>query len=133
MIDERIKKSILNKLQGYVMESDIQDDEYAELEYDNVISEDELEDFYYQGLNQCCNYCYFLEYPKEEIDGQKVMNKRFETGLILWTAGLIWRKYNIRINDNMEESGNVASYGDQLIIDAKEILKPFIYTIVHFW
>lgn len=133
MIDERIKKSILNKLQGYEMVEDIEEEEYVELKYDNVITDDELEDFYYQALNQCCNYCYFLTYPTEEIDGQKVMNKRFETGLILWTAGLIWRKYNIRMNDNIEDSGTVVAYGDQLIIDAKEILNPFIYTIVHIW
>lgn len=132
-VNENIKKSILNKLQGYIMEDDLVDDEYAELEYNNVITESELEDFYNQGLNQCCNYCYFLTYPTETINGIEVMNKRFETGLVLWIAGLIWRKYNIRINDNLEESGNSVSYGDQLIIDAKEQLKPFIYTIVHFW
>jgi hypothetical protein len=134
-ISERLQKSILNKLQGYIT-TDQRDEleNLTEMEYDNVISEDELEDFYAQALSQCCTYCYLVNFPTETIEGTVVMNRQFEQAVILWTAGLIWRKYDIRANDNVEEVGNyVISYGDQLIIDAKKQLEPFIYKSVAFW
>lgn len=139
-ISEEIKKSILNKLQGYITtdERDNPGNELTEIEYDNVLTDEELELFYMQSLSQCCNYCYLVNFPVETIqeNGEDVvvMNRQFETAVILWCAGLIWRKYDIRANDQIEETGSyVVSYGDQLIIDAKKQLQPFIYQLVSFW
>ena len=134
-ISERLQKSILNLLQGYITtEQRDSEEEITEMEYDNVISVEELELFYNQSLSQCYNYCYLVNFPIETIDNEVVMNRQFEQPVILWTAGIIWRKYDIRANDNIEETGNyVISYGDQLIIDAKKQLQPFIYQTVAFW
>ena len=146
-ISENVQKSILNKLQGYIIinPNDNENNEggndndtvLTELEYDNSITLDELENFYMQSLSQCCNYCYLINFPTEVIlvDGVEtvVMDRQFEVAVVLWCAGLIWRKYDIRANDQIEETGNVISYGDQLIIDAKVQLKPFIYQLVKFW
>lgn len=123
-------------LQGYITttQRDDSENEITEMEYDNVITEEELELFYNQSLSQCCNYCYLVNFPTEVVDDEVVMNRQFETAVILWCAGLIWRKYDIRANDQIEETGSyVVSYGDQLIIDAKKQLQPFIYRLVKFW
>lgn len=134
-IEERVQKSILNKLQGYIT-TDMRDSEenITEMEYDNVITPEEIEMFYAQSRSQCCSYCYLVNFPVETIDGNVVMNRQFEEAVILWAAGLIWRKYDIRANDNVEEVGSyVISYGDQLIIDAKKQLEPFQFKSVSFW
>ena len=135
-IEERVQKSILNKLQGYITTSQRDSAEnITEMEYDNAISEEEIEDFYYQSLSQCLSYCYLVNFPTETIENNVViMNRQFENAVILFAAGLIWRKYDIRANDNVEEVGSyVISYGDQLIIDAKKQLEPFIFKSVAFW
>ena len=62
------------------------------------------------------------------------MDNQFQEAVINWCAGLVWRKYDIRANDQVEETGSyVVSYGDQLIIDAKNILQPFVHKSVGFW
>lgn len=134
-VSERIQKAILNNLQGYITTAQRDAAEnITEMEYDNVITEEELELFYNQSLSQCCNYCYLVNFPVETINNEVEMNRQFEQAVILWAAGLIWRKYDIRANDNVEEVGSyVISYGDQLIIDAKKQLEPFIYKAVSFW
>lgn len=137
--NDKILKSILNKLQGYITLSEQESDELTDLDYDNVISIDEVKSFWYSALLQSLNYCYELDYPKEEIIDEDddeiyyVMERSFEEGVILWTSGLIWRKYNIRQTDNIEESGYSISYGDQLIIDAKKQLDPYRRTIFAIW
>ena len=134
-ISEKIQKAILNMLQGYITTNQRDNEEnITEMEYDNVITEDEIEAFYSQSLSQCCSYCHLINFPIETVDNEVVMNRQFEQAVILWTAGLIWRKYDIRATDNIEETGSyVISYGDQLIIDAKKQLQPFMYKAVAFW
>lgn len=136
VIDENVQKAILNKLQGYITttQRDESGNTITEMEYDNVITPEEIEDFYLQALFQSCGYCYLTNFPLETPTEPGIMNKQFEQGVILWTAGLIWRKYDIRANDQIEETGSyVISYGDQLIIDAKKQLQPFVYKAVSFW
>lgn len=138
-VDSNIKRDVLNLLQGYITDSDKENDNtITEMDYDNIITDEELELFYTQALNSSLNYCYLVNFPTEAIieNGETVVviNRLFQHCVILYTAGLIWRKYDIRANDQIEEGGNYAiSYGDQLIIDAKKQLEPFIYRVVSFW
>lgn len=138
-ISEDLKTSILNLLNGYITDTDKDDDDtLTEMDYNNIITDEELELFYAQALNQSLSYCYLVNFPTEAVivDGDKtvVMNRQFEQGVLLWCAGLIWRKYDIRANDQIEETGSfVVSYGDQLIIDAKKQLEPFVFKSVAFW
>lgn len=137
-IEKTVKDNILNLLHGYITSSDKDaDDTLTEMDYDNILTDDELERFYYQGLNSSLNYCYLVNFPTQTIiqNGESVvvMDLLFQHGVILYTAGLIWRKYDIRANDQIEEGGYSISYGDQLIIDAKKQLEPFIYKAVSFW
>lgn len=138
-VDNNIKKNILNLLQGYITSSEKDNDNtLTEMDYNNIITEEELELFYAQALNQSLGYCYLVNFPTEVIlvDGVEtvVMNRQYQQGVLLWCAGLIWRKYDIRANDQIEETGSfVISYGDQLIIDAKKQLDPFVYKSVGFW
>ena len=45
----------------------------------------------------------------------------------MWTAGLIWKKYNVKENELMDQT-NAYGYGDQLIAQAKKLLQPYIRT-----
>lgn len=129
--------SILNKLNGYVTIAERESDDLIDIDYDNVISLEELEDFYKQSFLFSLNYCYLLEPPKKVIvmddEEIEVVEQGFELGVILWCAGLIWRKYDVRSTDQVEDSGFVTSYGDQLIIDAKKQLQPYCRTIFSIW
>ena len=138
-VSEEIKKNILNLLQGYITSTDKDnDDSLTEMDYNNIITDEELELFYSQAVSQSLSHCYLVNFPTEVIlvDGVEtvVMNRQYQYGVLLWCAGLIWRKYDIRANDQIEETGSfVISYGDQLIIDAKKQLEPFVYKSVGFW
>lgn len=137
-VDTTIKNNILNLLQGYITISDKDNDNtITEMDYDNILTDEELELFYAQGLKSSLNYCYLVNFPTQTIieNGEPVvvMDSLFQYGVILYTAGMIWRKYDIRANDQIEEGGYSISYGDQLIIDAKKQLEPFIFRAVSFW
>ena len=138
-VSDNIKENILNLLHGYITSTDKDnDDTLTEMDYNNIITDRELELFYAQALSQCLSHCYLVNFPTEAIivEGEEtvVMNRQFQQGVILYCAGLIWRKYDIRANDQIEETGSfVISYGDQLIIDAKKQLEPFVYKAVGFW
>lgn len=134
-LSEQITKRILNKLQGWVTVSNRDENELNEMEYDNTVTEEELELFYAQALNSACSYCYLETFPVfTNTNGDVEMDNQFQEAVINWCAGLVWRKYDIRANDQVEETGSyVVSYGDQLIIDAKNILQPFVHKSVGFW
>ena len=137
-VDVNVKKEVLNLLQGYITSSDKENDNtITEMDYDNIITDEELELFYAQALNSALNYCYLIAYPTQSIieNGETVviMDTLFRHGVILYMAGMIWRKYDIRANDQIEEGGFSISYGDQLIIDAKKQLEPFIFNKATFW
>ena len=138
-VDNNVKTGVLNLLQGYITTSDRANDEsLTEMDYNNVITDEELELFYANALNQCLNYCNLVNFPIESIVEDDntvsvVMDRLFQNSVILYCAGIIWRKYDIRANDQIEEGGYSISYGDQLIIDAKKQLEPFVYRKVAFW
>lgn len=45
-------------------------------------------------------------------------------GITMWCAGLLWKKYNIRVIDQ-EDQTPVTGFGDNLINNAKKILTPY--------
>ena len=127
MQDNEIIDSVLVHLQGYVVESD---EPISDLEYDKKVSSDEVLSFYRITTSYVKSYINQSELPTvteivedEEIE---VTDPIVLDALSMWTAGKLWQKYNVRVNNNEDET-NILGYGDKLVIQAKEILKPYKY------
>ena len=127
MQDNEIIDSVLLHLQGYVVESD---EPISDLEYDKKVSSDEVLSFYRITTSYVKSYINQSELPTvteivedEEIE---VTDPIVLDALSMWTAGKLWQKYNVRTNNNEDET-NILGYGDKLVIQAKEILKPYKY------
>lgn len=85
------------------------------MDFNKKVTQDEIIDFYRVAINYAVSYTQLTNLPSNSI---------IDTALILWTAGLLWRKYDVRPNDQIDETYSIG-YGDSLIIQAKEILKPY--------
>ena len=108
--DEKIIQKVLQYLDDYIL-----DDDQDTLDYNKKVNRDEILRLYSTVTSEVISY---LDTDEHQ-----------DTPLIfdftcMWTAGELWRKYNVRVNDQLDESYPVG-YGDQLIISAKAALKPF--------
>lgn len=136
-LSDKAVDNILNRLQGYVLVEDSEDSSLEDLNYDNAVTRKEIDLFYGQALSESLNYCYLVNFPIEKVideHGEESvdMNPIFQEAVFMWCSGLIWRKYDIRANDQIEES-NALGYGDSLIINAKQLLKPFRHMEFAVW
>lgn len=129
LTDDYINR-ILEYLQGWKLEPETEccQDEYASsflekheiddaMNTSNVISRRELEIFFQKGKSEAMSYMWWDYIPPSPV---------VHEGIIQWTAGLLWKKYNVIHNytDNTYPFG----YGDQLIKQAKLTLKNSIRT-----
>ena len=108
--DEKIIQKVLQYLDDYKL-----DDDQDTLDYNKKVNRNEILRLYSTVTSEVISY---LDTDEHQ-----------DTPLIfdftcMWTAGELWRKYNVRVNDQLDESYPVG-YGDQLIISAKAALKPF--------
>lgn len=85
-------------------------------DYNKIITADEVNHFYQVAKADALSY---LGYPSTTI-----LDASLQHFLYMWTAGEIYRKYDIRPTELMDETYPVG-YGDQLIISAKTGLKPY--------
>ena len=120
MDDEDIVREVLFKLDNWILsdvdnEDNLIDSEYNDLEYNKKVSSEEILDFYKSATDYALSYTQLPNFDNVPVS---------DTALIFWTAGLLWRKYDIRPNDQIDESYSVG-YGDSIIILAKEMLKPY--------
>lgn len=126
MEDNEIIEQVLLHLQGYVLESSVNDDELSDLEYDKKISSDEILAFYRITTSYALSYLNRTKLPTIIKDELEVTDPVVLDGVVMWTAGKIWQKYNVRVNNN-EDDTTPFGYGDKLVIQAKELLKPYKY------
>ena len=123
MDDETIIKEVLFKLDNWVVENtdtttDLEENvssEYDDIDFNKKVSSEEILHFYNVAMNYALSYTQLSDFSNVPIS---------DTALIMWAAGLLWRKYDIRPNDQIDESISIG-YGDSLIIQAKEMLKPY--------
>ena len=123
MNEETIIKEVLFKLDNWVVENIDKDGdlnqshsvEYDEMDYNKKVSSEEILHFYDVAKNYALSYTQLTDFNNVPIS---------DTAIILWTAGLLWRKYDVRPNDQIDETYSIG-YGDSLIIQAKEMLKPY--------
>lgn len=104
---------ILNYLDGWILDTDT---EASRLEYNKKVSIDELKQYYLTTLQYARAY---LGYDETDTIGEHLL-----LFIYMWTAGSIYKKYDIRPNDLIDETYPVG-YGDQLIITAKSGLTPY--------
>lgn len=123
---------ILTYLQGWIIlerPCDEVQDEYASsfLEREhindsltevNTITYKELKLFFEKGIEHVKAWIWFDYLPKNPV---------IHEALLKWTAGLIWKKYNVKEVELIDNT-NSYGYGDQLISSAKNMLKPYIRT-----
>ena len=130
MTDNTIIDKVLAHLQGYVLESKVDKDDLTDLDYDKKISSYEILTFYEITSSYALSYLNRTEFPtrlkKVENSEVEVIDPIVNDALCMWTAGKIWQKYNVRVNNN-EDDTNTLGYGDKLVIQAKEMLKPYKY------
>lgn len=117
MDDETIIKEVLFKLDNWMITDvdNLIDSEYNDMDFNKKVSSEEILHFYKVAQDYALSYTQLPNFANIPIS---------DTALILWTAGLLWRKYDIRPNDQIDESISIG-YGDSLIIQAKEMLKPY--------
>lgn len=123
MNGETIIKEVLFKLDSWVVtnidnDEDLDENisiELDEMDYNKKVSSEEILHFYDVAENYALSYTQLPDFSNVPIS---------DTAIILWTAGLLWRKYDVRPNDQVDETYPIG-YGDSLIIQAKEMLKPY--------
>jgi hypothetical protein len=123
MNEETIIKEVLLKLDNWVVDetdnsTDLDENlssEYDDIDFNKKVSSEEILHFYNVAMNYALSYTQLSDFSNVPIS---------DTALIMWAAGLLWRKYDIRPNDQIDESISIG-YGDSLIIQAKEMLKPY--------
>lgn len=108
--DEKIIQKVLQYLDDYIL-----DDDLDTLDYNKKVNRDEILGLYSTVTSEVISYLNTEEHQN---------NPLIFDFTCMWTAGELWRKYNVRVNDQLDESYPVG-YGDQLIISAKAALKPF--------
>lgn len=123
MEQETIIKEVLLKLDNWVVENIDKDGdlietnsiEYDDMDFNKKVTDEEILHFYDVATDYALSYTQLTDFNEVPIS---------DTALILWTAGLLWRKYDVRPNDQIDETYSIG-YGDSLIIQAKEMLKPY--------
>ena len=123
MEDKTIIKEVLFKLDNWVVKNVDEDDDLYEtnslecddMDFNKKVTDEEILHFHQVAINYAKSYTQLTDFSNVPIS---------DTALILWTAGLLWRKYDVRPNDQIDESYSIG-YGDSLIIQAKEMLKPY--------
>lgn len=107
---------ILVYLDGFIL-SPINDDDYpADTEYNKTLTSDEINEFYGNAILNAKSYL--------DLNTTSDLDSTLLPFVYMWTAGLIYKKYDVRPNDLIDETYPVG-YGDQLIISAKAGLKPY--------
>lgn len=128
MLSEEQISRILSKLDNWVIDDEQDPDIMDSLSYNKKVTSEELNFFFKQGLYEAISYCCYE--PDDDFD--VTWNDTWEEAVYIWTAGLLWKKYDIRANSQIDET-NTLGFGDILINNAKTILKPFRMSTIAMW
>lgn len=117
MEEEDIITQTLSKLDNWVLDTKIEEDELTDMDYNKSVTSEEILNTYNDVVNYAISYLQRQDFENIPVS---------DTALIFWTAGLLWQKYNQNINNQLDETNpNPFGYGDKLVIQAKEMLKPY--------
>ena len=123
--DINIEDRILSYLDGWSTKNPKRRDESdLLLEENKLIPTDEVEDFFDKACVKIATYLFVEEIPSDE---------RIIEEICQYTAGLLFKKYNLTPNDNYEDGTTNLGYGNYLINSALKNLIPFRNNIVSMW
>lgn len=116
--DEKIEKEFIphEYATSFLEVDDVEDD----VRQTNTIRREELELYFEKAQTQVTSYIWW-DYVPPIIPVHEA--------LLQWTAGLIWKKYNVKSTE-LSDGSSSYGYGDQLIQMAKRTLKNYIRTRV---
>ncbi len=99
----------------------LSDEEIENLNVVKKITSEELELFFTKASLQVTSYL--------GITLENIPSEEYEVileGICQWTAGLLWKKYNVKPVENVDETP-FTGYGDDLLYKAKKQLQPYRY------
>lgn len=110
-------ENVLELLNGW----EIKDSEDTEQEDESVhtVTTKEVESFINKAKIRATGYLNLREVSK--VPDNDIVNEAIAT----WTAGLLWNKYVIKVDEGREDN-DPNTYGDKKIWEAKGMLKPYI-------
>lgn len=133
MTDDKIIEQVLLHLDNWITTEDYNSKVgISGADYNKKVSKDEILNFYNVAYNYALSYAKLTEFPTtkeiiivddEEVEVIEIL-KPISTAIYMWCAGLLWNKYNIRSNNQIDET-NTLGFGDKLVIQAKEMLKQY--------
>ena len=85
----------LNKLDNWVLDTQIEEDELTDMDYNKAVTSDEIINTYNDVTNYAISYL-----QREDFENIPVI----DTALIFWCAGVLWQKYNQNINSQLDET-----------------------------
>lgn len=112
--ENELAKNILIHLDGFIVIDE--DNPPADDTYNKIVTDNELQQFYNIALTNARSYL--------NLNASDEIDTNLEPFIYMWSAGLLYKKYDIRPNDLIDETYPIG-YGDQLIINAKAGLKPY--------
>jgi len=116
---------ILAYLDGWGTEnSENEDESDLLLEYNKIIPEAEIRDYYDKACIKISTYLFIEDIPNDERIIEEVCQ---------YTAGLLFKKYNLIPNDSFNDNTNNLGYGNYLMKTALDNLTPFRNSIVSMW
>lgn len=116
----------LQYLDNWVLDTDVTEQELTNMDYNKSVTREEIMHFYTTAVNYAVSYTQ----NNEITAGCNIC----EIAFCMWTAGLLWAKYNQNINNNLDETNaNPFGYGDKLVIQAKQMLKPYTAYKLNTW
>ena len=104
---------ILTYLDGWILDNT---EDVHRLEYNKKVNIEEIKQYFDTAIAYSRAYMGFSE--------TDTIEEHLLPFIYMWTAGLLYKKYDIRPNDLIDETYPVG-YGDQLIITAKSGLTPY--------
>ena len=122
-----IEDRILDYLDGWITESPRKRDESALMLTENkIIPSAEVEEYFYKACNKIATYLYLKpeDIPQDERKIEEICQ---------YTAGLLFKRYNITPNDNFEDATPLYGFGNYLLQTALENLKPFRNSTFSMW
>jgi hypothetical protein len=126
IFSEEMCLNILDYLQGWSTSKNSVDinGDTLQLNDNNVVGYDEVKRYWTRVLVLVQNYLCRDSVP----DIPEIVY-----AVCKWTAGLLYKKYNVRANDNMEDDQVQVGYGDFLIHSAKDELSPYRFSKLSMW
>lgn len=112
--ENELAQNILIHLDGFIVIDE--DNPPADDTYNKIVTDNELQQFYNIALTNARSYL--------NLNASDEIDTNLEPFICMWSAGLLYKKYDIRPNDLIDETYPIG-YGDQLIINAKAGLKPY--------